>query len=87
MFVLVTVGLNDELPSEGSKMKTKETRSIRPKVRPNRMRVSSEIPAADVLAAIKQKKKVLCGGRRFWGEKLNICSAIPGHVAIFYLFD
>ena len=50
-------------------MKTKETRSIRPKVRPNRMRVSSEIPAADVLAAIKQKKKVRSGGRRCFGRK------------------
>ncbi|KAK2190131.1 hypothetical protein NP493_86g03025 [Ridgeia piscesae] len=54
---------------EGSKMKTKETRSIRPKVRPNRMRVSSEIPAADVLAAIKQKKKVYHMGTELFNQK------------------
>ena len=44
---------------EGSKTKGREARSG-PKVRPNRMKVSSEIPSAEVLTAIKQKKKVSC---------------------------
>ena len=35
----------------------KEARSG-PKVRPNRMKVSTEIPSMEVLAAIKHKKKV-----------------------------
>ena len=42
---------------EGSKTKGKEARSG-PKVRPKRMKVSSEIPSAEVLTDIKQKKKV-----------------------------
>ena len=42
---------------EGSKTKGKESCSG-PKVRPNRMKVSSEIPSAEVLTYIKQKKKV-----------------------------
>ena len=42
--------------SEGGKSK-KELRSG-PKVRPNRMKVSTEIPSTEVLAAIKHKKKV-----------------------------
>ena len=43
--------------SDGGKSKMKEARSG-PKVRPNRMKVSTEIPSMEVLAAIKHKKKV-----------------------------
>ena len=43
--------------SDGGNSKMKEARSG-PKVRPNRMKVSTEIPSMEVLAAIKHKKKV-----------------------------
>ncbi|KAI0212076.1 Golgi-specific brefeldin A-resistance guanine nucleotide exchange factor 1 [Lamellibrachia satsuma] len=53
---------------EGNKTKGKEARSG-PKVRPNRMKVSSEIPSAEVLTAIKQKKKVYHMGTELFNQK------------------
>ena len=42
---------------DGTNQKNKDIRSG-PRIRPNRMKVSSDIPTEEVLAAIKHKKKV-----------------------------
>jgi hypothetical protein len=42
---------------EGSQQKSKEIRAG-PRIRPNRMKVSPDIPTEEELAAIKHKKKV-----------------------------